>query len=215
VDEGDDRLSLPRPKWEANEIAILGGAEDDLTIASGFLTAAEILTRHWIDQGPNDALPIPILYNYRHGIELTMKWLIRLTARCLKRHGYTEAALSTEALDQKLRTHSIKDLADLLDRYMGLLQVDPPYNRIDSESRQLLDWLDSQDETGETWRYAVVGRGPNKRAARPEQVNINFFELVNELHNIANLLYSGYTTFLAEYEEFQIDYYDDLGSQGP
>ena len=31
---------------------------------------------------------------------------------------------------------------------MALLQIDAPDNRIDSASRQLLDWLDNEDQTG-------------------------------------------------------------------
>ena len=38
---------------------------------------------------------------------------------------------------------------------------------------------------------------------------------VNELHKLANLLYSGYSGFLHAHEEVQIDYYDYLDSQGP
>jgi len=77
MDEVEDLLNLPRPKRQVSEIAILGGHEDDLTIAGGYLRVAEIAARHWITHGPDDGLPIPILFNYRHGIELTLKWLIR------------------------------------------------------------------------------------------------------------------------------------------
>jgi hypothetical protein len=106
-------------------------------------------------------------------------------------------------------------LADRLDRYLGHLQVDAPNNTIDSTSRQLLDWLDSEDQTGEAFRYAIVGHGPGRTAARPEQVSINFYEQVNELHKLAKLLYGGYTGFLDNYEELQIDYHEYLDSLGP
>jgi len=72
---------------------------------------------------------------------------------------------------------------------MGLLQIDPPDNHIDSLSRQLLDWLDSEDATGEAFRYATVGHGNDAQAARPDQVQVNFYEQVNELHKLANLLH--------------------------
>lgn len=73
---------------------------------------------------------MPILFNYRHGIELTLKGLIRMAARCLVRDAYTQENLSPAKLDEKLRTHNIRKLADRLDRYMGLLQIDAPENRI-------------------------------------------------------------------------------------
>lgn len=215
MDEVEDLLNLPRPKWPVSEIAIVGGHEDDLTIAGGYLRVAEIVARHWIAHGPDDGLPIPILFNYRHGIELTLKWLIRLTARCLMRDGHTQEDLTPAKLDKKLHTHNIKNLADLLDLYMGLLQIDGPESHIDSASRRLLDWLDSEDRTGESFRYAAVGRGPGRTAARPDQVSIKVYEEVNELHKLANLLYNGYSGFLDAHEEVQIDYYAYLDSQGP
>ena len=215
MDEVEDLLELPRPRRQVSEIAILGGYEDDLAIAGGYLRVAEIAARHWIDHGPDDGLPIPILFNYRHGIELTLKWLIRLAARCLQRDGYAEEDLSRAKLNDKLRTHNIKKLADRLDRYMGLLQIEAPNNRIDGASRQLLDWLDSEDETGEAFRYAMVGHGPSSMAARPEQVSFNFYVQVNELHKLANLLHAGYSGFLDAHEQMQIDYYEYLDSLGP
>lgn len=215
MDELEEVLGLPRPKRQAGEIAILGDREDDLTIAGGYLQVAELAARHWIEHGPDNRLPIPILYNYRHGIELTLKWLIRLTARCLVRDGYVQEDLSSARLDEKLHTHNIKKLSDRLDRYLGLLHLDAPDDRIDNASRQLLEWLDSEDQTGEAFRYAVVGHGPTSVAARPNQVSINFYEQVNELHQLANLLYDGYSSFLDDHERMQIDYYADLDSQGP
>jgi hypothetical protein len=156
VDE-DDFLNLPRPKRQLSAIAVQGGHEDDLTIAGGYLRVAEIAARDWIAHGPDDGLPIPILSNNRHGIALTLKWLIRLTARCLLRDGFDQEDLSRGKLDEKLRTHNIKKLADRLDRYMAILQIEPPNNRIDGVSRRLLDWLDSEDQTGQAVRYAMVG----------------------------------------------------------
>jgi hypothetical protein len=59
VTDLDDLLNLRRPKWAIREIAVLGGPwEDDLTIARGYLEAAEITARHWIEHGPDDGLPI-------------------------------------------------------------------------------------------------------------------------------------------------------------
>ncbi|MFF7249846.1 hypothetical protein ACFZBU_38785 [Embleya sp. NPDC008237] len=210
--ETEDLHSLPRPKWAIHEIAIVGGSrEDEFVIAAGFLRVAEAGARRWIEHGPDDRLPIPILYNYRHGIELTLKWLIRLTARCAVRGGYTGPEnLSPLKLDEKLRTHNIRKLADRLDRYMGLLELEPPNNRIDNASRQLLDWLDSEDETGETYRYSTVGHGEKKAAARPVQTNLNFYELVREVHELATLLHAGYAGFLDNHEQMQIDYYVDM-----
>jgi hypothetical protein len=207
VTSQEDLLNLPRPKWVHHEIAILGGPqEDDLSLALGYLTAGEIVARQWIEHGPDDSLPVPILYLYRHSIELSLKWLIRTAARCAIRDGYTGPEdLSPEKLGERLRKHNIKKLADCLNRYMGHLKLIGPENRIDPASWNLLRWLDSGDATGETYRYAVVGQGDSRIAARPVQANVNFYEQVNELHKLANLLYAGYTTPLDEYRQMQDD----------
>jgi hypothetical protein len=126
--------------------------------------------------------------------------------RCAIRDGYTGPEdLSPEKLDERLRTHNIKKLADCLNRYMSHLKLIGPENRIDRASWKLLRWLDGEDATGETYRYAMVGQGDSSTAARPVQENINFYEQVNELHKLAKLLYGGYTTQLDEYTQMQDD----------
>lgn len=216
VDEAEDRLSLPRPRWSNHEIAVWGGArEDDLAIAHGYLKVAEIAARHWIARGPNDYLPIPILYNYRHSIELSLKWLIRTAARCALRDGYCGAEeISPTKLDERLRTHNIRKLADCLNRYLALLDLPTSEQRIDPESWKQLNWLDSEDATGETFRYAVVGHGPKSAPARPMQQNVNFYEQVNELHKLAHLLCGGYTSHLSVYEDYQMEFIEEMRAAG-
>ncbi|MFH9988188.1 hypothetical protein [Streptomyces luteogriseus] len=154
MDDFDELLDLPRPKWEHHEIAILGGShEDELTIAGGYMTAAELAAVRFFEQ-PDDGLPIPILYLYRHSIELTLKWLIKVAARCALRDGYQgDENLGAERVAERLRsTHNIKKLADCLNRYLQHLTSIGPENKIDTETFQPLRWLDSEDETGEAYR---------------------------------------------------------------
>ena len=216
VDETEDRSNLPRPRWSHHEIAIWGGAgEDDLAIARGYVQVAEIAAHHWITRGPNDLLPVPILYNYRHSIELSLKWLIRTAARCAIRGGYAGPEdLRPAKLDERLRTHNIRRLADCLNRYLALLDLPAPEQRIDPESWTQLTWLDSEDETGETFRYAVVGHGSKRARARPVQENVNFYEQVNELHKLAHLLWGGYASYLDVYEDLQMEYIQEMGTAG-
>ena len=60
-------MDLPRPKWPAHEIAVIGG-QDALVIAGGYLRVAERAATEWSQNGPDDSLPIPIYYNYRHSV---------------------------------------------------------------------------------------------------------------------------------------------------
>ncbi|MBM7054097.1 hypothetical protein [Streptomyces durocortorensis] len=216
MDEAEDRLSLPRPRWANAEIAVWGGvSEDDLTLAGGYLRVAETAARHWIVHGPDDRMPLPILYNYRHSIELSLKWLIRKAAQCALREGYTgEEDLSSDQLDKRLHTHNIRKLADCLNRYLALLDLPKVEQRIDPGSWSQLKWLDSEDASGETYRYAVVGHGTGSAPARPVQQNVNFYEQVNELHKLAHLLWGGYSAHLGEYENWQIEYMEAMGTAG-
>ncbi|WP_406260477.1 hypothetical protein OIA45_19770 [Streptomyces chartreusis] len=206
-DHDNDVLNLPRPKWDHHEIAILGGSqEDDLAMAGNYASAAEILALHWIEKGPDDGLPLPILYLYRHSLELALKWLIRVAARCAVRDGYAgQENLSPARVDERLRDlgHNLKDLADCLDRYMKLLKRFGPNNSVDRDSQKLLRKLSSADEWGDAFRYAVIGKAPNSAPARPTQESRNFYEEVNELHKLAILLTHGYSTELYNYEEMQ------------
>ncbi|MFC8350788.1 hypothetical protein [Streptomyces sp. NPDC057280] len=204
MDDIDD-FDLPRPRWDHHRIAILGGsAEDELTIAGGYLDVADLAAERFFAQ-PNDGLPIPILYLYRHSIELTLKWLIKLAARCALRDGYQGPEnLSAERVAERLsKTHNIKKLADCYNRYLQHLTSMDSENTIDLKTLESLKWLDSEDETGQAYRYSLIGR--DGTPARPVQENIDFYEQANRLHRLAHLLQDGYTSHLADYEAYQRD----------
>jgi hypothetical protein len=218
MDQTEEMMNLPRPRWPVHEIAVIGGSsEDDLAIAGGYLRVAEIGATHWSQHGPDDSLPIPVLYNYRHSVELSLKWLIRTTARIVRRGQYhtNGANLDREKVDKKLRedSHSIKKLAERLNTYLGFItDLDPPNNRIDDASMETLRWLDQQDETGETFRYSMVGRGTDSRPARAVQTNINFYEDVNKVHLLAHLLQDGYSAYLDTFEDLQQEYLEEMSN---
>lgn len=213
-------LDLPRPKWPQHEIAVIGGRhEDDLAIAGGYLRLAEIAATHWSLHGPDDSLPVPILYTYRHSVELSLKWLIRTAARIIRRGAYDTNGedLSRERVEDRLRcdSHSIKKLAERLNRYLGLIpDLDPPNNRIDSDSFKALQWLDAQDETGETFRYSTIGKGADRRPARDTQTNMNFYDHVNKVHRLAGLLQGGYSGALDAFEDLQREYMQEMREVG-
>ncbi|MBC9729817.1 hypothetical protein [Streptomyces sp. TRM68367] len=205
TDASDDVLNLRRPVHEHHEVAILGGShEDDLTIAGGYFTAGELAATKFFEQ-PDDGLAIPVLYLYRHSIELSLKWLIRVAARCAVRDGYAgQENLEPERVEARLRsTHNVRKLAECLDRYMKELKHFGRDNKIDPATWKTLKWLDTEDQTGEAYRYAVIGsRNPSQ--ARPVQENINFYDQVNALHRLAISLQHVYSTALYDYEQFQL-----------
>ncbi|MFJ3422854.1 hypothetical protein ACIPN8_41760 [Streptomyces sp. NPDC086082] len=209
-------MDLPRPEWPAHEIAVIGGRhEDDLVIAGGYLRVAELSATEWSQNGPDDSLPIPIYYNYRHSVELSLKGLIREAAIIIRRGEYDTRGENRrpDRIDEKLRedSHSIRKLTERLDRYLGLIaDLEAPNNKIDPESLAALRWLNDMDQTGETFRYAHIGAGAASRPARPVQTNINFYDEIRKVHDLAWLLQAGYSGALQEFGDLQQEYLEEM-----
>ncbi|GAB1329907.1 hypothetical protein [Streptomyces sennicomposti] len=207
VDDPDDLTRLPPRRSDWDSVAVLGGPhEDDLDLALGYLEAGDILASHWIRNGANDALPVPIYYNYRHAIELVLKWNIRLAAACLRRDGLS---IPPDELDSFLASsHAIAHLADRLNQYLGRL-MRSPNDRIDPATQDTLDWLHQLDEKGQTFRYSTVkgGKGQGLVRARPNQERVDFDVDIRRLHDAAWMLYAGCSGVLDAYAENQAEHY--------
>jgi hypothetical protein len=208
-----DLTRLPPRRSEWNSIAVLGGAhEDDLDLALGYLEAGAILASHWIRTGTNDALPVPIYYQYRHAIELGLKWNIRSAATCLRRDG---VSVPPDELDNFLtRSHVIAHLADRLNQYLGRL-MPAPNDRIDPPTQDTLDWLHQLDENGQTFRYSTVkgGKGQGLVRARPNQQRVDFDADVRRLHDAAWVLFAGLSGVLDAHAENQAEYYAECEAE--
>ncbi|ALV39356.1 hypothetical protein [Streptomyces sp. CdTB01] len=211
----DDPTFLPPRRSRWHNIAVIGGHdEDDFDLALGYAEAADILASHWIRIGANDALPVPIYYNYRHAIELALKGCIRVAANCLRRDGVT---VSHEELDKFLSTsHAVEHLADRLNQYLGRLQLEAPNDRIDATTQETLDWLHQMDDKGQTFRYSRVkgGKGKGLVRARPHQRNIDFDAHIRRLSAAAWMLYGGCGGLLDAYAENQAEYEAEMRSAG-
>ncbi|MFE5375771.1 hypothetical protein [Streptomyces mirabilis] len=133
----DDPTRLP-PRRALWHIAVIGGPhEDDFDLALGYAQAADVLATYWIGLGANDALPVPIYYNYPH---------------------------ANEELDKFLTTsHAVEHLADRLNQYLGRLQLEAPNNRLDQTTQDTLDWRQGTDvpvQQGERRQGKGTGAGP-------------------------------------------------------
>ncbi|MFI1408740.1 hypothetical protein ACH4Y0_02195 [Streptomyces sp. NPDC020707] len=104
----------------------------------------------------------------------------------------------------RLRASGPGCLADCLDRYLKLLKRFEPDNKLDAESLKLLRKLHAEDEWGDAFRYAMIGRAPNTIGARPLAEARDFPVEVNQLHRLAILLAHSYSTVLSDYEEMQL-----------
>jgi hypothetical protein len=196
-----------------HEVAIIGGSrEDDGALAAGFIKAAEVLVEHWETHRPNDLLVLPILANYRHGIELALKDGIRTAAVCAARDGVDEPALDPGVLDTDLAsTHSIGRLVKMLTAVLDQLELGEA-RRLPPDVLELLQSLHVFDESGQSFRYATVkvgsGRARKLVPARPDQVSFDLSAVAAVLHNAATILLNGVSGVLEYYSRYQDDMQD-------
>lgn len=87
VEEMERQLHLERPSTPEREMAMIGWKESELALADAYLDLADDAFERWKEHWPNDGPPVPILYLYRHGIELALKALIRRAAANLEQQG--------------------------------------------------------------------------------------------------------------------------------
>ena len=181
----DETFSLPLPRGAFGKYAVRGW-QDDLAIAVGFSLAAENVAKGWIEQ-KDDLLVPPILYLYRHSIELSLKWCIRLAARMAVNDGYAgQENLSPATVDEKLVTHRIAELADRLNRYIGFITSATPTHKLDRGTLKQLRDLDAEDQFGDTYRYATHTTGA---AVHTSVERIDFHQRFDALNKLANLLH--------------------------
>jgi hypothetical protein len=191
--------------------AVAGGPwETDAALAKGYLAVADTAMEHWKAGHPNTAMAIPIIANYRHGIELALKAEIREAARCLRRDGDDDPAIQADQVDQQLSaTHSIGRLSDRLTELIGRLKLEPADQRLPAGTLEVLRKLHLLDETGQAFRYAAVkaGTGPRRRRvlqqARPGQEHFDMMAVAEALRDAAEMLLYGVDGVLDEYSDWQ------------
>ena len=177
-----DVLFGPGPDWQANACVNFGPTE--VAYQSGFRQAAHYLAERVCDtRREQDFLIYPIVYLYRHHIELALKSLITLGNFLLDRQ-----LSATEK-----RTLGQHDLADLwklagpLFNSVGESSGDgalPPADveGIDSYIRQ----LHAHDPDGQRFRYAKTRK--HASSLNPDLHNINIRDFAIALEKLADYL---------------------------
>ncbi len=191
------------------EKAMLGGHwESSDGLAWGFLNSGRILAEYWTQNRDDDDLVLPVLYNFRHGIELALKEAIRDAASCVRGDGLTDAGWTTAELDKTLSTsHAIGRLVqqlneglDLLNRF-GARTID-----IGEDMEEVLAGLHALDETGQALRYTTVKQGTHKApvlvAARPTAQEIDLEQLALALWDAGNRILQDVCPKLTAYREW-------------
>jgi hypothetical protein len=165
--------------WQAN--ACVASGFDDIIYQDGYRQAALYLVEYLCDKGSRQGFLIyPIIYLYRHHIELTLKSIIR-TAYSLLATGKSSDPLTQHDLS-KLWTlarpllNAVSEIADNsafpLDDLEG----------IDSYIRQMHE----HDPDGQRFRYPTTRKGtPSLRSGLS---SINIRDLSNALEKLADYL---------------------------
>ena len=199
------------PKWR--DTAVIGGPwENDGSMAFGFLKLADEAMERWKAGPRNDAVVVPIIYNYRHGIELALKAEIREAALRRRRDVAAGPDLQTDKVDEWLsRTHSIEQLVDRLTELLSQLQLGPN-QQLPAETLAVLRKLHVLDHSGQAFRYSAVKTGPkNARVLEPVRPGQEHFDLVavaEALHDAGTMLLYGVSGVLDVYSDYQADMAD-------
>ena len=197
--------------------AIIGGPwESDGSLAIGFFDIADTAVEKWKAGHRNDTIVIPIIYNYRHGIELALKDEIREAAACLREDGATDRDVQADEVDKWVSaTHSIEQLVNRLTRLLDRLPLGPD-QRLPAETLEVLKKLHVLDHHGEAFRYSVVKTGSgNARVlerVRPGQQRFDIVAVAEALREAGTMVLNGVPGVLDSYAEYQTEmrYYVDL-----
>jgi len=166
---------------------------------------AELGVADWTTHAPNDLLFVPIVYNYRHALELVLKASVREAAARLRADGASDASLDPATLDEELagtKPHSLERLANKLEVLLDRLRLE----QLPATTRDKLRSLHQLDPHGETFRYSTVKAGKGKfDPARPTQEHIDVVALAEQFREAFTLLSGGLLTVLDNYREYQAE----------
>jgi hypothetical protein len=162
---------------------------------------------------------IPIIYNYRHGIELALKDEIREAATCLRRDGVTGPDAQADAVDQWLSDiHSIEKLVNRLTELLGQLKLGPG-QQLPAETLDVLGKLHILDHNGQAFRYSAVKTGPHGQRVlervRPGQQQFDLVAVAEALRDAGTMVLDGVSGVLDAYSDYQADMADWYGAETP
>ncbi len=204
----DSLVSSDGDDWR--NTAIIGGlGESDGSLAMGFFEIANIAVERWKAGRRNDAIVIPIIYNYRHGIELALKAGIREAAACLRDDGVADPGVRVDEVnDWVSATHSIEKLVNRLTNLLGQLHLGPG-QQLPAETRDVLTKLHVLDQHGQAFRYSAVKTGPRGvrvlERVRPGEQRFDIVAVAEALHEAGTMVLHGVSGVLGVYSDYQAD----------
>lgn len=216
----DSLVSVGTSGGNWRSTAIIGGPwENDGSLAFGFFELADAAVERWKAGHRNDAIVIPIICNYRHGIELALKEEIREAAACLRRDGVTCPEVQADQVDHWMSAiHSIEQLVNRLTKLLSQLKLGPG-QEIPAETLDVLGKLHMLDQHGQAFRYSAAKTGPRGRRVlervRPGQQQFDLVAVAEALSDAGTMVLYGVSGVLDAYSYYQSDMADWSGSVEP
>lgn len=146
------RLLSAHPAIVQAEMIQLGGPRDDRRIAREFAAAGHRLAASHPGEPSDDEILLPMLYLYRHAIELALKEAILEATHLRRIRGEDDPLLAYEATKIRLQAeygHRIGGLRDELNSQLRLLSLQP----IRPDIAKHLEWVNLLDWNGSELRY--------------------------------------------------------------
>ncbi len=132
----------------------MGYYDGDRGLACGFADAGDAVLAAWQSgPHPNDPLLLPMIYNYRHGIELALKQAIRQAVECLQMARRDHGVPTPSELEAHLKSKQRHRLGPLAEQLAGLLNQ-LQLGSLPPETMRWLMRLHQLDPSGEAFRYA-------------------------------------------------------------
>ncbi|SDG04779.1 hypothetical protein SAMN05660662_0139 [Blastococcus aurantiacus] len=206
-----------------------GELEKPWRLANSFLLAADTLADAWrvaVQQdGREPETALPIIHNYRHAIELSLKSHCLRTRNLLRFGG--SMGIGTDAapanLEKQLNTHSIAGLVKILESLLEGFAVGEEGRRLPEQTARILTYLHDLDAGGMAFRYATQPVRGSKmlewEPIRPEPTPIYLGSAMTRLHGAAQMLAWGVDGYLDAYEDHLQDrwreYQQNMEDYGP
>lgn len=203
------KLFTPAPskKWRNNAIA--GGYHSDYIGA--YYDAANTLIKQSLKNGDQDLYFYPICFNYRHYIELMLKYLILRAERyheILVKIGEDVKPIEQSARDSIKKEHSLQRLIQWLTERLSIVEPDTPF---DKEVVKTINQLHSVDPNGQTFRYPFKQDGS---LTLPEQKYYDL-EIIRKRMEEVHFYLGGTDAYLEHNIKLAIDYRTELDGNLP
>lgn len=200
LDAVSDLLSSLPQDQDHQLFAFIDLGEDD-RLAEGFAEAAEATFDRWKSEPRlGDKLLLPMIYNYRHALELALKQAIRDAAVVTRVDVAVDPWLQPGALNEHLKYkkgHRLEPLGRMLADLLARIGLEG----LPQGTTSLLARLHQLDKTGEAFRYSGY--------LKTQAYAVNVPALIEFFREAFGVIHGGVLTMLHEYASHQQDMFSE------